>query len=71
MKPTPSIVWLTLIFVFLSSEAVWAANVAGKVSALKGTVIATGEDGKERKLRKGKPFMKVTRSTPPNARRLR
>ena len=56
MKSIRSIAWLMLIFAFLSSEAAWAAVVAGKISALKGTVIATGEDGQERRLRKGKPF---------------
>ena len=44
------------MLVFLSTEAAWSAVVAGKISAAKGTVIATGSDGKTRKLRKGKKF---------------
>ena len=56
MKALKPVCYLALMLVFLSTEAAWSAVVAGKISAVKGTVTATGVDGKERKLRKGKAF---------------
>lgn len=51
------IIWLPLLFVFLFSDGAWAAAaLAGKVNALKGTVMATGADGEVRKLKKGRPL---------------
>ena len=56
MKALKPIWYLALMFVFLSTEAAWSAVVAGKISAAKGSVTATGPDGTKRKLRKGKAF---------------
>ena len=56
MKALKTIYCLALMLVFLSTQTALSAVVAGKISAAKGTVIATGADGKTRKLRKGKKF---------------
>ena len=56
MKALNPICYFALMLVFLTSEVAWSAVVAGKISASKGTVTATGVDGKQRKLRKGKKF---------------
>ena len=56
MKALKPICYLALMLVFLATQTAQSAVVAGKVSAAKGTVIATGADGKTRKLRKGKKF---------------
>ena len=55
MKSIRTLTWLSLGLMFLSVQAVGAATVAGKIEALKGTVIAVGADGEERKLRRGRP----------------
>ena len=51
MKALNPICYFALMLVFLTSEVAWSAVVAGKISASKGTVTATGVDGKQRKLR--------------------
>ena len=56
MKSIRSFIGLAIALAFLAGQASTAATIAGKVEALKGTVIATGADGKERKLRRGRPI---------------
>jgi hypothetical protein len=48
--------WLPIFCLLLGSGIADAAQVAGKVAALKGKVTAIGADGEERKLRRGRPF---------------
>ncbi len=52
---TKSIVWLTLLIALLAAERAVAISVAGKVDVLKGTVTATGPDGRARALERGRP----------------
>ena len=50
------LVWLPIFCLLLGSGVATAAQVVGKVTALKGKVTAIGADGEERKLRRGRPF---------------
>ena len=56
MKSIHSLVWLLVVALVPVSQALVAETVVGKVEILKGSVIAIGSDGEERKLRRGKPI---------------
>ena len=48
--------WLPAIGMLFRTGTASAAAVAGKVAALKGTVVAINPEGEERKLRRGRPI---------------
>ena len=50
------LLWLPIACLLLGSGGATAAEVAGKVAALKGKVTAIAADGDERKLRRGRPI---------------